>query len=214
MGTQLLRRTALAAALAVALAAPSVVSAADEHGAPAEGHGGAKGKADFIDIKRYDLGIYTLVVFGTLFYILRRYAWGPFLGGLAKREERILHHQDEAKKARDEAQAALAELQSRHAKANDEIRALLDEARRDAQTTREKILADARTEAQGERERVRREIEAARDQALQDIWQQSVQLATMVSAKTIRRNLSNDDHARFLDEALVELKQGLKEAKA
>jgi F-type H+-transporting ATPase subunit b len=213
MWTQLLRRSALAAALAVPLAAPAVGFAADDHGAKTEGHA-EKGKADFIDIKRYDLGIYTLVVFGSLFYILRRYAWGPFLSGLARREEGILHHQDEARKARDEAQAALAELQARHAKANDEIRALLDEARRDAQTTREKIVAEARSEARDERDRARREIEAARDQALQDIWQQSVQLATMVSAKTIRRNLSSDDHARFLDEALVELKSGLKEAKA
>src|SRR5947208_1940967 len=41
----------------------------------AAGHGGEKGGLDFTGIKRYDLGIYTLIVFGLLLFVLSRYAW-------------------------------------------------------------------------------------------------------------------------------------------
>ena len=53
----------------------------------------------------------------------------------------------------------------------------------------------------------RREIETAKDQALSELWGKSAELATIISAKAIRRSLSEEDHRRLLDEALTELKQ-------
>ena len=44
---------------------------------------------------------------------------------------------------------------------------MLDEARRDAQVVKDQMKADAATEIQAERDRIRREIDMARDQALQ-----------------------------------------------
>ena len=46
-----------------------------------------------------------------------------------------------------------------------------------------------------------------RDQALQDIRSQAVQLATLVSSKVIRRQLNADDHRQLVDEAVAELRQ-------
>src|SRR2546423_14993535 len=50
-----------------------------------------------------DLGIWSLVVFAVLFVVLGKYAWGPMLEGLDKRERDIAAAVEEAKKARDEA---------------------------------------------------------------------------------------------------------------
>ena len=38
---------------------------------------------------RWDLGLWTIVVFLLLFFVLRKLAWGPMLEGLKKREESI-----------------------------------------------------------------------------------------------------------------------------
>jgi len=103
----------------------------------------------------------------------------------------------------------LAEIQDRLAKANDEVRAMLEEARRDAQAVKEQLKAEAAADAQAERERGRKEIEMAKDQALQEIYQQAVQLASLVSTKAIKRELTPSDHARLVDEALADLKQTL-----
>ena len=56
---------------------------------------------------------------------------------------------------------------------------------------------------------MRREIEMARDQALQQIYQQAVQLASLISTKAVKRELAPADHQRLLDEALTDLRTNL-----
>lgn len=179
-----------------------------EHG-DSHGHGEKKDVAVQFGLKRYDLGIYTLVVFLALLVILGKFAWGPMIAGLDQREANLLKIHSDAEGARGEAQKALSEIQARLAKANDEVRAMLDEARRDAQAVKDQLKAEATADIQAERERLRKEIDVARDQALQDIYQQSVQLAALVSTKAIKRELTPADHSRLIDEALADLKQTL-----
>ncbi len=154
-----------------------------------------------------DLTIWTWVVFVVLFLILRKYAWGPMLEGLKKREDHIHQAMHEAQNARQEAQKLREQFQVEMAKANDQVRELLDEARRDAQYTRDEMVNQARGEIQSERDRLRREIETTRDQALQEIWNRTAEVATMVSSKAIRRQLNQDDHRRLVDEALADLRK-------
>jgi F-type H+-transporting ATPase subunit b len=153
-----------------------------------------------------DLGIWTVVVFVLLMLILRRLAWKPMLEGLQKREQTIQGALDEAQKARDEAQRLRAQLQKEMDNAAETVRGILEEARRDAQHTTEDMINKARQEINTERDRLQREMGIAKDQALQELWNQAANLATLISAKTIRRNLTPDDHRRLIDEALADLK--------
>ncbi len=153
----------------------------------------------------WDLGLWTLVVFGLLYLFLRKLVWTPMLSGLQKREDNIRSAVEDAQKARDDAQRLRDQLQREVDKAHEKVRDILDEGRRHAQQATDEMIAKARTEIQAERDRLRREIEMARDQALQELWKQTADLATMVSAKAIRRQLSAEDHRRLVDEALAEL---------
>lgn len=154
---------------------------------------------------RWELALWTVVVFVLLCLILRKAAWGPMLEGLQKREQNILSAIEDAQKARDEAQKLRAELQRELDKAYEKVRDILDEARRDAQHATEEMVAKARAEIQSERDRLRREIETAKDQAIQQLWNQAARLATEVSSKVIPRQLNSDDHRRLVDETLAEL---------
>src|SRR5262245_22753742 len=166
----------------------------------------AEGGIDIV-APRFDLGLWTIVVFLGLFFILRKYAWGPMIEGLQKREENIKGALEEAKKARKDAENIQAELKKQFDGAAQKISGMMDDARKDAQ----QLLADAKAQAtkdiQTDRERLRREIDTARDQALQDLWQKSAELATLISMKTVRKNLTVEDHKSLVDEALVELKK-------
>ena len=172
----------------------------------ATGTAEAKNPFEFLKLERWDLGLWTLVVFGLLVLILGRFAWKPILEGLDSRERNLASSWEDAEKAKAETQQLRTQLQSELAAANGQIRAMLEEARRDADALRTQARADGATEAKNELERARLEIETARDQALQEIWASSVQLATLISSKAIRRDLSADDHRRLFDEALAELK--------
>jgi F-type H+-transporting ATPase subunit b len=202
------------AMLALTLCAPPAMAEAPAHGEQGTKEAGKIDVAEKFGLKRYDLGIYTLIVFGILVFVLGRYAWGPMMAGLDKRESHLRKAHEDAEAARAESQRALADVQARLSKAAEEVRAMLDEARRDAQVVKDQMKADAATEIQAERDRIRREIDMARDQALQQIYQQGVQLAALISTKAVKRELTPADHQRLLDEALVDLRTNLGTARA
>jgi F-type H+-transporting ATPase subunit b len=165
----------------------------------------AQGPNPDILAPRFDLALWSIVVFMLLYWVLRKYAWGPILKGLQKRERSIEDAIDEAKKVRDEMAKRQAEFQQQLADANQQIPRLMDEARRDAARLKEEMRTDAAKEITEERQRLRREIEVAKDQAVQEIWNQAANLATTISARAIGRSLGADDHRRLVDEALSEI---------
>lgn len=165
----------------------------------------AEGGANPLAVDPVTMGV-TLVVFLALLAVLYFAAWGPILKGLKKREEVIFGARDEALKTKHEAEELRVKLQAEFASANDRIRAMMDEARRDADVLRAAEKAVGQKEAQAERERAKREIQMAIDQALQEIKQHAVKLAALMSTKAVRRSMSEDDHKRLVDESLTELK--------
>ena len=164
-------------------------------------------KAPDVFGRALDLGIWTLVVFLVLLWVLSRFAWKPMLQGLEHRESTIRTELEQAQHERQEAQALNESWKDEMAKAQDQVRALLDEARRSGQHAAEELLNKAKADAQAERERGRREISLATDQALQQIAAQTANLAALVSSKALRREMTPDDHRRLVDEALAELNQ-------
>jgi F-type H+-transporting ATPase subunit b len=152
----------------------------------------------------------TLVVFGVLLGVLYTFAWPQILAGLRKREDAIFAARDEAVKVKHEAEQLRASLQAQLAKANDDIRAMMDEARRDADALKVTEREAGKREAATELDRARREIAAEKDAALQELRQESVKLAGLMATKAVRRQLTPDDHARLLSESLDELKAGVK----
>ena len=83
---------------------------------------------------------------------------------------------------------------------------MMEEARRNAEKLAAEFRAKAEAENQADRERLRREIELAHDQALQDLVQRTAQLATLISANVLARSLTPEDHQRMFNIAVEELK--------
>src|SRR5205085_5423357 len=99
-----------------------------------------------------------------------------------------------------------AEMQAEIAKVRAEGQALRDEARRDAERLREEINAKPKADIQAERNRLRQEIETARDNVLKELWSQAVQLSTLIASKAVKRQFTIDDQNRLVDEALAEFR--------
>jgi len=172
--------------------------------------GGAAGEhevktRDSLTEKAFDLTLWTIIVFFLLVLVLGKFAWKPMLEGLQKRERGIESDIEQARKDQEEAAALRAQHAQELAKIKEQERTILDQAYRDAQAVKDRLVAEARTEIQAERDRAHREIENAREQAVRDLWEQTAQLATLVSAKAIRRNMTLDDHRNLVDEAVAEL---------
>jgi F-type H+-transporting ATPase subunit b len=152
-----------------------------------------------------DLTIWTIVVFLLLLTVLWLAAWKPMLKALQDREHNIRTALEEAQRARAEGQQLRAEFEQEKVRANEAVRQMMEEARRDAERVAAERKAQADADIQADRERLRREIDTARDQALAQISERAADLAAVISAKLLRRQVNMDDHRRLVDEALADL---------
>ena len=83
----------------------------------------------------------------------------------------------------------------------------MEEARRDAEHTKQAILAEAKAGAEAERNRALQDIETATDQALKSLAERSAELAVELAGKILQSKLSAADHARLIQEAMAKFPQ-------
>jgi F-type H+-transporting ATPase subunit b len=171
-----------------------------------KGHDAAHKQPDILEWK-WDTAVWTCVVFILLFFVLSKYAWGPILEGLKAREATITNVMEEAKRLRDEHAKESAKFRAELQEAYAKIPAMMEEARKNAAELKEQIRVEGNAEVQKERQRLLREIDIAKDQALQNIWTNAANVATLIASKAVGRNMTIDDQNRLVDEALDELKQ-------
>jgi|GEM_PF-735142 F-type H+-transporting ATPase subunit b len=163
-------------------------------------------KIDVFGLKKWDTGIYSIIVFVLVFFVLAKFAWKPMIQGLNEREEKIRSALDQAERVRKEAADQHALLTAQIHAGAAEVREKIEEARRDGQRLVEEMTAKAKGDIQAERDRLHREIHTAKDAAIEELWEKSVSLASKLSTAAIRRTLTADDHHRLLNETLAELK--------
>ena len=198
----------LISALALMVGGVNSVHAAapgGDHGAHDVGHGDASAKiADPADFQT-DLAIYTFVVFLLLLAILGKFAWPKISVALLEREKRIEANIAAAEAKHEESKRLLAEHEAKLANAAAEVRAMLDEARRDAEGTKDEIVAEARAAAKAERDRAVREIELASDHALKNIAETSANLAIELAGKVIRESVNPAKQQELIRSALAKM---------
>ncbi len=182
--------------------------AAHQHGQATEAaaHGGAS-EPNPLAIDP-DLAIWTAITFGVLMCLLGQFAWPAISTALVEREERIERNIAAAAEQREAAQQLVAEQQAKLAQAADQVRELLEEARRDADYTKSQILAEAKQQADQQRERAVRDVEQAANQALKGLAETSANLAVDLAGKVIRQNVTPKQQAALVREALGTLAHG------
>lgn len=193
---------------------PTAAVASDDHGhghGPEIGHnlpaGTTKEKFESPAYLQTDLAIWSFVVFLALLGLLTKFAWKPIMQGLEKREQGIARQIAETKASNEEAKRMLASYERRLAEASEEVRGMLEEARRDAEATRQAIVAEARKAADDEKHRAKHEIQLAKDDALAQIAEKAGQLAVEVAGKFLRDKLGPDEQSRLVRESVASLSQ-------
>jgi F0F1-type ATP synthase membrane subunit b/b' len=80
---------------------------------------------------------------------------------------------------------------------------LLEEARRDAEATKQRIAAEARRAADEEKGRVLREIERAKDGALHELAEVTANVAIDLTRRVVGEDLTTDRQSQIVREALA-----------
>jgi F-type H+-transporting ATPase subunit b len=145
-----------------------------------------------------DLALWTAVVFLCLLAILAKFAWRPLAAALDKREGHVADQIAQAEAANEKAGELLAEHQRTLAGAADEVRSILEQGRRDAETLGRELIEKAKTEAAAEHARALQQIETAADAAVKSLADQSAAMAVELAGKIVGAKLNPADHARLI----------------
>jgi len=170
----------------------------------AEGGGLFPGLPDLVN-PNTSMMFWTFVTFIALVVVLGRFAWRPLLDALDKRERAIQDSLDSAAALKAEAEKVLDEYRRRVEAAHEEVKGIVEGGRRSAEALKDEIVGKARTEAKYAVDRATREIEIARESAIQEIRAEAVDLSITLASKVIERSLDRADHEKFLRSAMKEL---------
>jgi len=173
----------------------------------ASGHGGEGAAEPSIWAGGLHNVIWTLVIFLAVLAILGKFAWGPLLAALQKREDFIRDSLERARRERQEAEELLRKYTDQINKARDEASAIVEEGRRDAEAVRRKIEAEARAGADDIVKRSKREIEIAHQHALKEIYQEVADLSTRIAGQIIGREIKPDEHRQFVAQSLEDIRR-------
>jgi ATP synthase, F0 subunit b len=138
------------------------------------------------------LMIWTLVIFGILLLVLRKFAWPVVLGAVRDREKALEEQIAAAERNRAESAKLLEEHKALLAEARTSAHALIVEAKGMAENERAVALEKTRHEQEERLDRARREIVAERDRAVQELRREAVDLSLAAAGRLIGQRLESD----------------------
>lgn len=153
---------------------------------------------------------WEFISFGILFFVLWKYAFPPILQTLEERERKIKDSLEQADRHRAEAEQKMQEYEAKLKAASREAETVLAAAKERAQRIMEENEQRLKTETQKAKEDATREIEQERRRAVQDIRNQTTEMALLVAEKVVGRSLTDADHKRMADEALASVSESYK----
>ncbi len=140
-----------------------------------------------------------------LYVLLKKYLFKPIKSMIDSRQKEVDDMYSNAENAEAVANEMKQEYQEKLEKANAESEEILRNAVRRAQLKEEEILKDAGEEASRIRERASEEIELEKKRMLGEVKNEVSGMAIDIAAAVIGRDVSEKEHAEFIDSFIDEL---------
>jgi F-type H+-transporting ATPase subunit b len=151
------------------------------------------------------LMIWTVVCFLLTLFVLKRYAFGPIQHMLDERRDRIRRSIEEAERARSEARKLLEEHRALIGQARGQAEEILAEARRVADSQRQRVKEETEADRRRRLEETKRQIEAETHRALEQIRAEVAELTLVATTKVTGKVLDDADHRRLIEDAIKDL---------
>ena len=153
------------------------------------------------------MSLLTWTTFIIAFVILYKLAWKPILNVLDRREKEIAKALEDAAKAREATEKAVAEQKRILSEAAEEARRIHDEARQAALALASSVEARARDQSRAMIEDASREIEFQRAQASASLRIETAELAAQLAEKVLTGHTCDPERADFTRRMVSELQQ-------
>lgn len=152
--------------------------------------------------------IAQLVAFIILAVLLKKYARGPLVEVMKKREEHIANEIDTAEQQRKEAEQFLVSQRAELDKARDEAKAIIEGAKKLGEQQGADLIAEARAEAGRLKEQAKDEIRQEKEQALAAVREQVASLSVLIASKVIEKELDEASQQQLISDYLKQVGEG------
>ncbi len=154
-----------------------------------------------------DLGhaIATCLIFLILLLVLGKWAWGPIVSQLRRREQSISAAIDQAEQREKHSHQLLALHKARLDQAETEAKEVLTNSRTEAAKARDEVVSAARDEGRQLIDRARRDIADAKQQALKDLQTTTAELAADIAQRLLHTALGSKEHEQLIARSLEEI---------
>jgi len=157
---------------------------------------------NLIDIRQV---LTQILGFLLMVWILRRWAWGPLMGVLEARREKIAGEFRDADRRKAEAESLKSKYEQELRGVEAQARQRLQEAVAEGQKVAAEIKAQAQVEAQRRLERAQDEIAREREKAKEMLKEQVINLAMRSAEKILRQKLDDPAQRRLTSEFIDEV---------
>lgn len=153
--------------------------------------------------------IVQILAFAILYILLKKYAFGPLLGVMEKRQNHIENQLATAEKKRVEAEQFLKDQQAALQQAREEAHAIIERARASSVKQAEEIVEASRTEAERIKKQTLQEIQLEKEKAVQALREQVSSLSVLIAAKIIEKELDAKSQSKLIDDIMEQVGESL-----
>jgi F-type H+-transporting ATPase subunit b len=152
----------------------------------------------------------SLVQFLILYWLLRRFLWGPVTKTLETRAQKIREGLDLAEQAKQDRERLKQDVEELLAKARQEASAISDRMTAAAEAAAAQVRAEARVEADRIREKGRVDAASLHDQALAQLRGEVASMVVLAASRLLGREINADQHRALIEQSLSDAGAELK----
>ena len=140
-------------------------------------------------------------------YLIKRFLFKPINEVLQKRQKLANQNIEEAKKAKEDAEAVKAEYESSMSNARAEAGRIIEDAKKDAGIRAEEMIKEAQAEASSIKAKAEADIRLERKKALNEVKDEIGSLAMDIAGKVVEKEIHEDHHKALIDEFLQNVEE-------
>ena len=153
----------------------------------------------------------SLVQFLILYFLLRRFLWGPVTRTLESRAARIREGLDLAEQAKQDRERLKQEVEALLAQARSEAAAIADRTTQAAEAAAAELRAQARSEADRIRDKGKADAQTLHDQALAQLRGELATMVVLAASRLLGREIDPAKHRELIEQSLNEAGKELRQ---
>lgn len=147
----------------------------------------------------------TIINFGILYLILKHYLFKPVNNAIDSRQNEIIDKINKTEEDRIKAEELRKENEEKLRLAKQEGKTIVEDYKVKADKVSSDILQEARQEAEAIIERAKVEAEREKEKAADEVKNQVVDLAVLLSSKALEKSVNEEQHRRLIKDFIAKV---------